>query len=272
MFPHHLINRISIMKSKTIKLYLEKRMRYIEKYALVILFCSNQEAIHQLRVGYKRLRAFLRVAELESSAKKKLGVPSKLREIYKHAGEVRDLQIYYHNIFPFYDKVDSYPHQVLYQIAVAKHMLLNALKYFHFGKALKKLKKRSPDRVSRKTLDKFIQKKSKAIDRSIGTNIKDARLHALKKYLKDVSFSLQAFHGNIRNYEVIGGAVNKRELNKLSIVLNEYLDWVVGLGQLNTALSGKLSAHDKVTLQRIRRSWINKKSKVRHNALAMLRS
>jgi CHAD domain-containing protein len=260
------------MKRKKIKRYLKKRVRYIEKYALVISFCSDPEAIHQLRVGYKKLRAFLRVAKLEASAKKDLAIPSKLREIYKCAGRVRDLQIYYHKIFPFYNKADSYPHLVLHQIAGAKYMLLNALKYFHFGKALKKLEKRVPDRLSGKTLDEFIQKKSKAIDRSIGITIRDARLHALKKYLKDVSFSLKAFHASFRNYKPIAGAMSKGELSKLSGVLNEYLDWVIGLALLNTALAGKLSVHDKTTLHRIRRSWINKKGAVRRHATAMLHS
>jgi len=259
------------MKRKRIKSYLEKRMRSFEKYAMVILSCDDMEAIHQLRVGFKKLRAFLRLATLEPSAEKQQ-VPSKLKKIYKYAGAVRDLQIYYHNVVPFYHKADNYPQQVLQQIAVAKYILVKALKSFPFRRTTKQLKRKAPDRVSKKTIDRFIQKKSKAIDRSIGTNIRDARLHVLKKYLKDVFYSLKAFQAPVQSYFPIAGKGNMSELSKLSDVLNEYLDWIVGLSFLNTALSGKLSLHDKVILQGIKKNWTSKKGQVRRRAMTMLRS
>jgi CHAD domain-containing protein len=118
------------MKNKKIKLYLKKKMDFIEKYAQIILISSEPEAIHQLRVGYKKLRAFLRLVKLSSSAEKGFVIPSTLRAIYVCAGRVRDLQIYFYKISSFYNKSDSYPRLVLHQIAEARYMLLMVLKTF----------------------------------------------------------------------------------------------------------------------------------------------
>ncbi|WEK21047.1 MAG: CHAD domain-containing protein [Candidatus Pedobacter colombiensis] len=258
------------MKRKRVKWYLEKRMAYIEKYAKLILAGGDKEAIHQLRIGFKKLRAFLRLAGLKSSAEKRPMIPSELKQIYRYTGKVRDLQLYYHNIFPFYHKADSYPHQVLHQIAVAKGTLLTVLKDFRFYKATKRMKKKAPDGVSKRILDKFIQKKTVAIGKLTGGNIQNGRLHVLKKYLKDVSYTLKVFHTRARKYFPIAGKVNRHELDELSNILNEYLDCVVGLTLLNEALSGDLSADDADILKKIKKEWIIKKARTRRLAMVML--
>ncbi|MCX2453770.1 CHAD domain-containing protein [Pedobacter sp. PLR] len=259
------------MKKKKIKQYLEKRMTDIEKYAAIILSVGDEEAIHQLRVGVKKLRAFLRLAGQEPSIKKKLQVHSKLKKIYKYAGRVRDLQIYDHNIVPFFNKAERYPRKVLPQIAGAKYSLFKAIRNFHFQKSITHLKKKAPDRISKETLGKFIHKKNKTIDRLVTTKIQDAELHSLKKHLKDVTYSLKSFHATVQNYLPIAGKADTHELDKLSDMLGEYLDYAVGLTLLNTALSGKLSKHDKAILERIKKSWTNKKARARRRALVMLR-
>lgn len=258
------------MKKKKIKQYLEKRIMDIEKYAAIIISAGDEEAIHQLRVGVKKLRAFLRLAGQEPSIEKKLQVHSKLKKIYKYAGRVRDLQIYHHNIVAFYTKADSYPRKVLQQIAGAKCTLFKAIKNFNFQKSITHIKKKTPDRISKKTLGKFNHKKNKAIDRLVTTKIQDAGLHSLKKHLKDVMYSLKSFHATVQNYFPIAGKAHTHELDKLSDMLSEYLDYAVGLTLLNTALSGKLSKHDKAILERIKESWTNKKARARRRVMVML--
>jgi CHAD domain-containing protein len=163
------------------------------------------------------------------------------------------LQIYYDHIIPFYNKKDGYPHQVLRQIAIAKCILLIALKYFHFRRVIKQMRQRAPNRISKKRLERFIQKKSQAIDTLIATDTQNARLHVLKKQLKDVLYSLKIFHPPVQNHFPIAGKMSLYELNKLSDILNDYLDWVVGITLLNAALLTRLSVHDKDILKGIRK-------------------
>ncbi|MNK20206.1 CHAD domain protein [compost metagenome] len=254
-------NTVIGMKRKRIKRFIEKRMKRIEKYAILIMYSGDKEVIHQLRIQFKKLRAFVRLVRLESSAKKKLKVPSKLKKIYQYSGSVRDLQIYYDHIIPFYKKKDGYTYQVLRQIAEAKSILLIALKQFRFHRILKHMTKRAPDRLSKKRIDRFIHQKSGAIDRLIGTKVQDTQLHALKKHLKDVSYSLKIFHIPLQNYFPIAGKANIAELNQFSDILNDYLDCVVGINLLSTALAGKLSARDRGVMKGIKKSWRSKKAK-----------
>lgn len=236
-------------------------MKRIEKCAILIMYSGSKDVIHQLRIQFKKLRAFVRLVRLESLAKKKLKVPSKLKKIYQYSGSVRDLQIYYDHIIPFYKKKEGYPYQVLRQIAAAKSILLIALKQFRFHRILKQMAKRAPDRLSKKRLDRFIQQKSGAIDRLIATKAQDARLHALKKHLKDVLYSLKIFHIPLQNYFPIAGKANITELNQFSDVLNDYLDCVVGINLLNAALASRLSARDRIVMKEIKKSWRSKKAK-----------
>lgn len=245
------------MQRKKIRRYLKKRMDDIEKYVSVILLSNDPEAIHQLRIGYKKLRAFLRLAQLEGSAKKDFVIPEKLKAIYLIAGHVRDLQIYYQHILPFFDKGDCYPHRVLYQIAEAKCKLRGALKGITFKKSFRKLKRSAPYNISMKTWDKFIQFKTDTMKKSIMTGTFDDHLHAFKKYLKDVYYSLNVFYGSARQHAYSSSTVNAPVLIRLGDVLNTYLDWVVCLNILQKAFSERLLATDKKKLLRIRKNWIH---------------
>ena len=52
-----------------------------------------EEAIHEFRVDYKKLRAFLRMVRLKMAEPRDLKVPHPLKKMYATAGEVRDRQL-----------------------------------------------------------------------------------------------------------------------------------------------------------------------------------
>lgn len=247
------------MKERRVKQLIKKRIQHIQKYAAQAASTNDEEAIHQIRVGYKKLRAFIRLARLEPSAKKQLQIPSRLKEMYKHAGEVRNLQIYYRHIISFYKKTDIYPTSVLEQIEQARCTLFKVIKQFHFHKAIKHIEEQLPGQLTKKILEKFIRKKSEAINELLKTNMSDDNLHSVRKSLKDILYNLKPFHSDIQKYLPIAGKNDFQQLNDLSNTLNKHQEYVVDLSLVNTALSGDLSIHDKSILEHIKKRWEHRK-------------
>jgi len=240
------------MRTKKIKRLLQKKMRYIEKYASLSIAGDDEETIHQLRVGFKKLRAFIRLAKLGATATKQLHIPFQLKKLYKQAGALRNLQVYYHRIGSFYKNAAIDPAKILTQIEQAKYPLFKTINHFHFHKTVKGMEGALPKRLNSKILRKFIRNNSKAIDKLWGTAMSDDDLHSLRKHLKDITYNVQSFHSNIQKYLPIMGKTNKEELNKLMDILGEYHDWVACLFLLDAAGSGK-------AIEPIKKRWECKK-------------
>ncbi len=111
------------MKSQKIRKTLKKHMRHMEQCASLWLYTDDGEAIHQLRVEYKKMRALIRLERLGTPAGRKITIPRNLKKLYKNAGEVRSLQIYYRSVVLFFENAHGYRADILQQIDVAKSRL-----------------------------------------------------------------------------------------------------------------------------------------------------
>src|SRR5688572_7459944 len=78
----------------------DKYLQSLEKYCRRIPGSFTIEDIHDLRVDYKRLRAFTRLCQEEAHTRR-LQIPEPLRELYKAAGVVRDHQLFIAKIILF---------------------------------------------------------------------------------------------------------------------------------------------------------------------------
>jgi CHAD domain-containing protein len=81
------------MDKGKIKRIINKHYRAIKKYIKKIEEGFNAASIHQFRVGYKKLRAFLRMLSQKDKAKGKIKMAEKLKKVYTIAGNIRDLQL-----------------------------------------------------------------------------------------------------------------------------------------------------------------------------------
>jgi CHAD domain-containing protein len=66
----------------------------------------NKDAIHEWRVDYKKLRALIR---LGAEHKKKLEIPSSLKEVYSVAGEIRDRQMQMERMLQWFGNETLFP-------------------------------------------------------------------------------------------------------------------------------------------------------------------
>src|SRR5689334_22039732 len=82
------------MKRKYLEEVIHKHGHRIKKYGNQLPGYFEEEAIHELRLEYKKLRAFVRLVQMEAGASRQLTIPPALKKIYHAAGAVRDLQLF----------------------------------------------------------------------------------------------------------------------------------------------------------------------------------
>src|SRR5262245_19892691 len=77
------------MNAAPIKKIIRFRFHRLKKYLRQMKRRLSREAIHHFRVEVKKLRAFLRMISGD-----KLKIPHALKNIYRQAGSVRELQLF----------------------------------------------------------------------------------------------------------------------------------------------------------------------------------
>lgn len=247
------------MKKRKLQKLVKQKMDDVEYHAWQLFSTNDAEVIHRLRVGFKKLRALIRLAASAHGADKKLLVPEGLKNIYHAAGEVRNLQLYRQVILPFFKDTDSYPTIITGEIDHASAQLTRAIKDFKFHKARREILHRLPSKLPGKVLDRFVEGKTNTINELLRKDMPDEDMHSIRKALKDISYNLKALKADEEKYLPIANRKSLLELTALMDTLNEYQDHVVHLSLLDSIApehSGAIATH-------IRRQWEEKKTLVK---------
>ena len=247
------------MKSQKIRKTLKKHMRHMEQCASLWLYTDDGEAIHQLRVEYKKMRALIRLERLGTPAGRKITIPRNLKKLYKNAGEVRSLQIYYRSVVPFFENAHGYRADILQQIDVAKSKLIIKIRHFHFHKTLKSIEKHTPKRITDAMLKKFVEGKSQMMEDILLEKGSDEQIHLARKCLKDIIYAGQPFDEPIRRWLPMAGRKSEDELDKLVADLNNHQEYVVNLSLLNKSLLETGATEDRDVLRKIKLKWEDEK-------------
>ena len=81
------------MNQEQIKHITNNHYRKLNKYIKKISEHFNEEAIHQFRVEYKKLRAFFRMISQQHDTAGEIKISKKLKKGYNISGSIRDLQL-----------------------------------------------------------------------------------------------------------------------------------------------------------------------------------
>ena len=81
------------MDQEKIKHITNNHYRKLKKHIKKISEDFDMEAIHQFRIAYKKLRAFLRMISQDHETAGEIKVSKKLKRCYNLSGSVRDLQL-----------------------------------------------------------------------------------------------------------------------------------------------------------------------------------
>ncbi len=254
------------MKRKELKRIVAGRLANIQDILSRILIASGED-IHKLRTNYKKLRSLLRLARRGAGGGKDLRLSAGLKQLYHSAGELRSLQLHYKHLAPFVGH-NHYLEDVTERVQRAKLTLLQQSQYFDANAELKRLKSQLPEKISPKTLRKFIGKKEAAINRD--AQINDENLHTDRKLLKDITYAVEETNAKPAKYFPLAGKKDLGELKELSDKLNAHQDLAADLSLLHSSYITHLPLADKTKLAEVEHNWLEKKRAVREEVLFFL--
>ncbi|HEX7458409.1 MAG TPA: CHAD domain-containing protein, partial [Ginsengibacter sp.] len=164
---------------------IKKHYRKLIKLITIVNKHFETESIHELRVEYKKLRAFLRMISEEKDAEQKIKIPGKLKKAYHIAGSIRDLQLQCKSILAITEEETKKPKSYLKLIEQQIKKLKPEFSDIPLAKTIKKSIKKTGELTVEKIniiqSGKFINNNCTAIMAIITSrNFDDVNMHAIR--------------------------------------------------------------------------------------------
>ena len=195
---------------------IKKNYRALHKLIIIVNKDFETEAIHKLRVEYKKLRAFLRMISNEMPPHKKIKIPGKLKKAYAIAGSIRDLQLQQKSVLGITGerekKIKSYLKLLEHQVRILQSQFRDTPVEKSIIKSIEKTGKLTFEKINTIVAGKFIDDNCAAVISIITSqNFNDTNMHATRKYLKDIFYTMQKLENAAAEINFNNGDVFKPE-------------------------------------------------------------
>lgn len=234
------------MKGKELGKIADKYVRSLEKYCRNIPGSFTVEDIHELRVGYKRLRAFVRLCNEDRHARH-LKMPDTVVEVYRAAGEVRDLQLFIANIVLFAKvqfALQQFTKCMQQQLFRAKEQLVKKIEKVDWDKSRKSLKQELPPGLHDTAIRQFVNRKVAAIHILQLAAEREEDLHDVRKNVKDLLLVNRVFDHDWGIAFPFPPWKNEKPVNELAEKLGDFNDECITLAFLHDDCSKDLPGEE----------------------------
>ena len=259
---------------------IKKHYRKLVKLITVVHKHFETESIHELRVEYKKLRAFLRMISEEKDDEQKIKIPGKLNEAYRIAGSIRDLQLQYQSILAItkeeIKKPETYLKLLKQHIKKLKPKFSNIPLKKTIKKAIKKTGELTVEEINSIQSGKFINNNCKAIIVIIKSrNFSDVNMHSIRKYLKDIFYTVQqlkdvdeATKFNIAKFSDI----EKKYFDELLDELGNFQDKITSITLLEDQWLQPLNTFNRQILMHIKKTITADKNTIKNDLVNKLQN
>ncbi len=225
------------------------------------------ENIHQLRVGYKKLRAFIRMGSQRNETSREIKISKKLKEAYAVSGTIRDLQLQRKQILKAAKGDPEKPHEYLKLLQKQIRRLKPVLLAIHFKKTIaesrKKMASTMPDNFLAADFKLFAQQKWSVIHSIIAEgNFNDNNLHSIRKNLKDLFYNLALYKGveHKKLLHSIANGIEKQYFEELIDELGNFQNKCMAVCLLKPYQLSSVSQHNRELLEKIKKRWTKEKA------------
>lgn len=248
------------MKRKALSAVVIRHISSMEKHCHRLPGSFDPEDIHDLRVNYKKTRAFLRLLQLDKESGD-LQIPDKLKAVYQNGGKVRDLQLFLAQLQAM-EVAPALPVCVAHwnrQLFGYKEQTVRSIEAVHFKKLLGDITKELPSQLHNDTLNKFIQRKIAAIHLVLLAADNEKDLHTIRKQLKDLIYVSRIYENEWNIPFPVRGWKSEKELSDLADTLGDFNDRCLELSLLQSGYSNDCSDDEKYKLQELQKNWLQQK-------------
>lgn len=244
------------MKRPALEEVVIKHIGSIEKHSDRLPGSFDQEDIHDLRVDYKKTRAFLRLLQLEKQGGD-LRMPDKLKAVYQSCGNVRDLQLFMGEMQANAVAADvplsiTRWHQQLFSY---KEQTVAAIEAVHFKKLLNAITNELPRQLHDDTIIKFMHQKVAAIHIVLLAADNENDLHTIRKQVKDIIYTIRIFEHDWGIPFPVSSWQSEKELNDMASSLGDFNDRCLAVSLLQSGYSNAGNDKEKSILQELHKKW-----------------
>jgi CHAD domain-containing protein len=241
------------MKRQALEEVVDKHISNIEKHSGRLPGSFDKEDIHDLRVGYKKIRAFIRLLQLEKDTGN-LQIPHKLKAVYQAAGKVRDLQLFLFELHQL-PIVQQIPESIAHwnrQLFSNKENTVSAIEATHFKKILTTLTGELPRELHDDTVKRFLHQKVAAIHILLLAADSEQDLHSIRKQLKDIIYVIRVFE-NDWGIPFPIGSWDEKKLSDMAALLGDFNDRCIAISLLQSGYNG--NENEKPVLMQLENEW-----------------
>lgn len=260
------------MKKDQLEHITTKHYKKIYFYLKKVANDFDAETIHQFRVEYKKLRAFLRLLSIAVSSEE-IKISNKFKNVYRVAGSIRDIQLVKKSMVEI--TPDGIKKPTAYLSILQKELKKLRSRFTKLNnknviqKSRKKIYTALPKKITTLHYGLFIHTKWESIGSIIRSKkFTDENIHTIRKSLKDLFY----------NHEIIGTKQNiwrekdEAYVHQLLQQLGNFQDRRVAIGILKTYPAENVDAHTKEMVDQLKTTLVKDKAEQKRTLIAKLKT
>jgi len=247
---------------------IRKHGRRIKRYCDQLPGNFEVEMVHDLRLEYKKLRAFSRLLQ-ESKQGRHLIIPHEIKSVYHGAGRIRDLQLFIPLVLDksvaegvLFTEFLSHLQQRLFR---SKELLVKAIEHLKANKAIDQLVEALPASLEDKVIRRFIHRKIASVQVMLLALEKDKELHAIRKQLKDILLNIRIFDSDWGISFPVTAWRSEKRLQDVASMLGDFNDRCIALSFLADSFVHTLPNEEKDGLMHWRAVLTQEKRQIMEN-------
>ena len=250
-------------------------LKKIRKYIKQIQPDFDEELIHQFRVNYKKLRAFLRILSAANN-NRNTGLSRKIKRAYHIAGSIRDLKLQKKRVLNatkgHYRRPLEYTSLIQRKVRNFEKELLPILSKKPLRKSRKKIMTILPRSYHPADYARFSEQKYRAFKTMLLGNISDNQMHSVRKILKDLFFSNRNI-GKWTGWRSEPWKIKSdTNLNNLLEELGDFQDRRTAISLLTADWISMLTARERKFMTDLRSEWIQEKLIMKRRLIRKLKA
>jgi len=264
------------MQLKYLEEIVHKYCHKLAEHANAIPGKFDKEDIHELRVNYKKLRAFIRLLQEDADSSKHLSIPESIKNVYQAGAEVRDRQLFLDfinaSIKNVTEALPQFVSGINKDLFKAKEKLVKEIEDASFKDAESKIKKSLPSFLHDEAIHRFVHRKVAAVQLILLSLENDEDLHGIRKHLKDLLYVIRIYEQEWGISFPIQAWKSEKLLNDLTSALGDYNDLSIAYTFLETVSNEQLPEQEQSVLTGLKEKVSKKKTSMQQELMNKVRS
>jgi CHAD domain-containing protein len=258
------------MKKRKTASVIRQRFDKINKTLAKITVDFGSKDIHDFRVEFKKIRAFLRLAASDRAT------GGRLHHFYHIAGFIRNLQLQQQRIGEEWENKDHPPQSYLDLLNEEKSARIELAKNYARKKlSIEKEQQRAltttPPRLSKAASRRFSRSAAAHLEQLSGARpIADDSMHEIRKRLKDLSYN-QPFINKEAALILPASLLTREKLHIILDALGEFQDLRSGLALLQPYYLDRITdTQERAALEALKKKWEEEKERRKKDLYVLL--